>query len=224
MPLPGYTATKRLRWVLDTEGHATQLGATETLLAHCAAGTAPDETLDPTTLNDEDRSLITRVVCGPDRLDHIKALVAAGLDPNQADGMNLTPLHLAAWEGLDDRVAYLLTLGPDLTHKNGFGGDALGTVIHGSENCPSAATRDHIACARQLLEAGAELDQRNIDGAGRGRHGSVSGGLARAERLILGPVCFAQRLPAIPSIDQGGRSDGITEIHHRARHSRSRHI
>ena len=153
--------------VLEEEGHASPLSAQEAALARCAEGVAPDAPIDQADLSEEDRSLLTEVACGPDRLDHLKALVAAGFDPNRAGGMNLTPLHLAAWEGLDDRIAYLLTLDPDLEHVNGFGGTALGTVIHGSENCPSREERNYTTCALMLLEAGAVLKQSYIEGAGR---------------------------------------------------------
>lgn len=151
---------------LDERGHATSLSETEQTLAACASGVAPAARLDPKGLSTEDRRLLVRIVWGPVPLDHLRALIAAGLDPNHPDEMGLTPLQVAAWEGLPDRVAYLLTLAPDLAHRNAYGGDAMGTVIHGSEFCPKAAERDHIACARLLLEAGASLRRGDIDGCG----------------------------------------------------------
>lgn len=63
-------------------------------------------------------------------------------------------------------MGYLLTLNPSLTHRNAYGGDALGTTLHGAEFGPKAGEGDHIACARLLLEAGAILDQAWIDGSG----------------------------------------------------------
>lgn len=81
-------------------------------------------------------------------------MVAAGLDPNETNEMGLIALHVACWEGLSERVAYLLELDPDLSHRNAYGGDALDTTIHGSEFCPKASERDHVACARLLLDAG----------------------------------------------------------------------
>lgn len=159
----GNTALARL---LEERGHATALSDTDALLAACAAGTQPSLRLDPATLDEEDRRLLTRLVAGPVPLAHLEALVALGLDPEEPDAMGLTPLHVAGWEGLPDRVAWLLTLGPDLTHRNAYGGDALETVIHGAEFCPNRATRDHIACARRLLEAGATLTPEMIDEGG----------------------------------------------------------
>ncbi len=96
----------------------------------------------------------------------MKALIAAGLDPNEPDDMGLPPLQVAGWNGLADEMAYFLSLGPDLTRKNRFGGDALDTVVHGSEFAPKRREADHIACARLLLEAGSLLDPRYISGCG----------------------------------------------------------
>ncbi len=95
-------------------------------------------------------------------LAHARALVEAGLDPSQTDEMGMPPLHIAGWAGLPGHVAWLLTLAPDLTHVNGYGGDIVGTIIHGSENQPDAGTRDHVACMRLVLEAGAVLKRAEI--------------------------------------------------------------
>ena len=82
--------------------------------------------------------------------------------------MNLSPLHVAGWEGVPDTVAFLLTLAPELRAVNAYGCDALDTTIHGAEHCPNAGTpgRDHIRCAALLLEAGAPLRRADIDGTG----------------------------------------------------------
>jgi ankyrin repeat protein len=148
-------------------GHARPLSLNESILADCAAGTFAGARLDLASLHEQDRHLMTRIVWGPERLDHIKALIAAGLDPDHPDEMGLTPLHLAAWEGFADRVAYLITVSPDLTRRNAYGGDALSTTIHGSEFCPKADERDHIVCGQALLEAGAELRSDMIEHCGR---------------------------------------------------------
>ena len=110
--------------------------------------------------------LLARVVWGPTSPVHVKARVAAGPDPNDADDMGMTVLHVACGEGLSERVAYLLTLDPDLDRRNGYSGDALGTVIHGCEFGPEPEKRDHIARARMLLEAGADLRPPHIENCG----------------------------------------------------------
>jgi len=147
---------------LTAHGHATTLDPAEALLAGCADGTGPAgrrmADLDP---GPEARRILTRVIASPDRLAQAKALVAAGVDPNQTDEMGLTPLHLALWEGLPEQAAWLLTLAPDLTHRNGYGGDAVGTLVHGAENCPHQG-RDHLACLRLLRRARAPLDPQVV--------------------------------------------------------------
>ena len=147
---------------------AHALSATETVLARCARGETPGDPLVPSALSDEDARLLTHIARKPsdDALAHMRALVAAGLDPDLPDDMGLTPLHVAGWEGYPDRVAFFLSLGLDLAHVNAFGGDALGTVIHGAEFCPDAGSRDHVGCARLLLEAGAKLDPREANACG----------------------------------------------------------
>ncbi|MEL6316305.1 MAG: ankyrin repeat domain-containing protein [Pseudomonadota bacterium] len=155
--------------LLEARGLATPLSATERALAACAEGAAPAARLADAELSEEDRLLLTRLVSTPTPLAHLQALVAAGLDPNRPEEMGLTPLHVAAWEGLPERLAYFLTLDPDLDHVNGYGGDALGTVIHGAEFCPKAAERDHIDCARLLLEAGATLRPSDVARCGDDR-------------------------------------------------------
>jgi ankyrin repeat protein len=151
---------------LAARGAATTLSATESVLAECASGGVPAHRLDPRALNDEDQLLIGRLISQPVPLDHIKALVAAGIDPDKPNQMGVTPLHTAGWEGLPERMAYLLTLDPSLTHRNAYGGDALGTTLYGAELGPKAGVGDHIACARLLLEAGAILEPAWINGSG----------------------------------------------------------
>ena len=151
---------------LEDMGHASQLTPVEAALAECAEGRVPAEPVNRSDLSDEAKRLLNRLAAEPGATDHIKALVGTGLDPNTKEEMGMSPLHIAGWEGVPETVAYLLTLSPDLEYENDYGGDALGTVIHGAEFCPNRAERDHITCARLLLEAGAELRQREIDECG----------------------------------------------------------
>jgi len=151
---------------LAAAGHGQKLGEVERIFAECAQGRAPrGRPLARIKLGDEERRILTRVILWEEALDQARALVAAGIDPNVADEMDMTPLHLAAWAGLPEQVAWLLTLSPDLTHLNAYGGDLLGTIVHGSENRLDVGLRDHVACARLALEAGASLRQADLDGA-----------------------------------------------------------
>lgn len=151
---------------LEAAGHGRKLGEAEAILAACAEGAVPSgRPLDDLPLDQEERRMLTRVILWEDRLDHAKALVAAGIDPDLPEEMGMTPLHLAGWAGLRDHVAWLLTLEPDLSHVNDYGGDIVGTIVHGSENRLDVEERDHVGCARLVLEAGAALRRSDLLGA-----------------------------------------------------------
>jgi ankyrin repeat protein len=151
---------------LARRGHARELTPNEKVLGDCAKGKSDPGRLDIARLSREDKSLLTRLAILPGKLDHMKALIAAGLDPDETDEMGLLPLHVAGWNGLADEMDYFLSLGPDLTRKNHFGGDALDTVVHGSEFAPKRPEADHISCARLLLEAGCPIDPHSITSCG----------------------------------------------------------
>lgn len=151
---------------LAEAGYGGELNTVEAALAACADGTVPPgRPLARLPLDDEERRVLTRVILWEDRLAQAKALVAAGIDPNVAEEMDMTPLHLAGWAGLTDHVAWLLTLDPDLNHVNAYGGDLVGTIVHGSENRLDVAERDHVGCARLALEAGAPLRRSDVEAA-----------------------------------------------------------
>ncbi len=147
-------------------GYDSDLSAEDQVLADCAALVKTAERVKFSSLPKETRLLLTRIASMPGRVDHAKALIAAGFDPDYPDEMGLPPLHLAGWAGRSDMLRYLLTLGPDLSHKNGYGGNALETVVHGSENAPRDAETDHAECIRLLIGAGAEPTPLLIENAG----------------------------------------------------------
>lgn len=151
---------------LAARGAPTALSPTEAVLAACAAGQAPAHKFDASTLACEDQLLLNRLIWLPVPDAHVATLIAAGLDFDKPDGMGLTPLHYAGWEGLAERVAYLISLGANLEQRNVHGGNALGATLHGAEFCPKAKERDHLTCVRLLLDAGAVLDPHWIDGCG----------------------------------------------------------
>ncbi|MBN9669250.1 ankyrin repeat domain-containing protein [Roseibium aggregatum] len=151
---------------LGERGYASPLSDTESVLAGCAESPAQTGRLDPAHLTKADRCLLTELAATPGRLEHLEALVRSGFDPDMTDHMGLSPLQIAGWNGLVPEMAYFLSLGPDLTRKNGYGGDALDTVVHGAEFAPKRPEADHIACARLLLEAGSVLYPAYIAGCG----------------------------------------------------------
>ncbi|MEP3429221.1 MAG: ankyrin repeat domain-containing protein [Roseibium sp.] len=151
---------------LEEKGFRTSLSAAEETLAGCADGRVLGANVELSDLGPEDRMLLTRLASEPGNLNQIKALVASGLDPDETDEMGLPPVHVAGWNGLGEEVAYFLSLDPDLSRKNDFGGDALDTVLHGSEFAPQHPQADHTECARQLLEAGSLIYPDFLTGCG----------------------------------------------------------
>jgi len=152
--------------VLAERGYGEELPPEVAVLASCAGGGEPAGDVRGFELGSEDRRLAVRIAGQPGALPHLKALIAAGLDPDETDEMNMTALHSAGWNGQADQVAYLLTLKPDLSHRNNFGGDAIGTVINGAEFAPPCEGADHVACARLLLEAGARFPEEDLAATG----------------------------------------------------------
>lgn len=102
----------------------------------------------------------------PGKLDHLKRLVALGVEYDRPDSEGLTPVQVAGWEGLPEMMAYILSLSPDLSHVNGYGGTLLSTIIHGSENCPQRAERDYLGCLELALRLGVALPRRALTLAG----------------------------------------------------------
>ncbi|HMQ95286.1 MAG TPA: ankyrin repeat domain-containing protein [Amaricoccus sp.] len=153
--------------VLERAGAVTPLSPVEAQLARAADGVVRDrDWIDMGGLSDEMRRLLTRLVWREGTLPHMQRLVAMGFDANQTDEMGMPPLHLAGWEGMAEKMAWLLSLAPDLSHRNGYGGTLFSTILHGSANCPNRASRDHIGCMRIALEHGVALPRPAIAGAG----------------------------------------------------------
>ncbi|MEQ8479120.1 MAG: ankyrin repeat domain-containing protein [Hoeflea sp.] len=152
---------------LARAGQATELSANEELMAQAAEG-GVSGALDVSALSQESRRILCRLLAlpGETRIDHMKCLVAAGIDPDWTEEMGLPPVQIAAWEGCSDALAWLLTLSPDLAHRNRYGGDILETVLHGSMFSPNRNARDHIGCARLILEAGVAVPRALIGSAG----------------------------------------------------------
>ncbi|WP_299703623.1 ankyrin repeat domain-containing protein [uncultured Tateyamaria sp.] len=157
---------ERLAHLLADRGADTRLSAIERGLA-AAADAAPNAgVLDPDEIPDAYRNIIRMIIHIPGKLDHVKRLVSVGVAYDLPDTEGLTPVHVAGWEGLPDVLEYLLSLKPDLTHVNGYGGTLLSTILHGSENCPQREERDYVTCLRLALNEGVALPRRAIELAG----------------------------------------------------------
>ncbi|MGB1035336.1 MAG: ankyrin repeat domain-containing protein, partial [Primorskyibacter sp.] len=127
---------------IKARGAVTPLTPDEALLAQAASGQTtggPGSTgqfIDPARLPDAYRNIIRTIVHMPGKLDHIKRLVALGLEYDRPDAQGVTPVQAAGWEGLPEVMAYLLSLRPDLGHVNSYGGTLLGAIVHGAEHAP----------------------------------------------------------------------------------------
>lgn len=153
----------RLARAIEARGTPPALTREEHLLADAAEGRpGKGQYLDPAKLPDSYRNILRTILHLPGKLDHMRALVALGVEYDRPDSEGLTPVQVAGWEGLPEVMAWLLSLGPDLTHVNGYGGTLLSTILHGSENNPNRVDRDYIACLRLALEQGVALPRQMI--------------------------------------------------------------
>ena len=153
---------------IEALGAQTPLSAEETLLAGAADGRdAPGAYIDPNRLAPAYQNLIREILHLPGRLGHVRRLVALGLPYDAPDAQGVTPVQIAGWEGLPEVMGYFLSLRPDLSHVNGYGGTLLTTILHGSENNPDREGRDYLACLDMALTAGVALPRAVIAGAGR---------------------------------------------------------
>lgn len=151
--------------LLETAGASTSLSPAEEALAAIADG-APGGELTVDALPKGLSDFLRHILHLPGKLPHVRRLVEAGLPFDAPDREGLTPVQVAGWEGLPELMGYFLSLGPDLTHVNGYGGTLLSTIIHGSENNPNREGRDYEACLRLALEAGVDLPRRAAQFAG----------------------------------------------------------
>ena len=151
----GNTALAR---AIEAAGTVPDLNREERLMARAAEGQeSPGEFINPDKLPEAYRNIIRQILHLPGKLDHVKRLVALGVEYDRPDTEGLTPVQLAGWEGLPEVLDYFLRLMPDLTHVNRYGGTLLTTILHGADNNPNRAERDHIECLRLVLEHGLAL-------------------------------------------------------------------
>ncbi|WP_341366651.1 ankyrin repeat domain-containing protein [Yoonia sp. BS5-3] len=143
------------------------LSAEEELLALAAENNVPaGRFIDPAKVPPAYADIVRQMIYPDQDLTHLKALIALGMPWDRPDPSGLPPVQIAGWEGLPETLAYFLSLSPDLSHINGYGGTLLSTIIHGSENNPYRAERDYLACLRLVLNAGVALPKRAISFSG----------------------------------------------------------
>ncbi|MEM9349518.1 MAG: ankyrin repeat domain-containing protein [Pseudomonadota bacterium] len=121
--------------------------------------------IDAAKLPPDLKGLAVELVHFPAALTLLKRYIAAGLPWDEPDRNGLTPVQSAGWRGDGEAMAYLLSLKPDLSHVNGYGGTLLSTIIHGSENAPPGG--NHVGCLELALAEGVALPRPAIRHAGR---------------------------------------------------------
>ncbi len=150
-----------------TAGGTTEMSPALANFVAIGDGTAEAGALiDPAALPDEVRTFASFAYLPAETFERTKRLIAAGLEYDAPNYMGLTPVQITGWEGLPEHMAYFLRLSPDLSHINGYGGTLFSTILHGSENCPQRAERDHMGCMRLALEEGVALPKRALETAG----------------------------------------------------------
>ncbi|WP_299723404.1 ankyrin repeat domain-containing protein [uncultured Tateyamaria sp.] len=151
---------------LAEAGADTTLSDMEALLASAAEGASSGLIAVPEKIPEAYRNIIRMILHIPGKLEHVQRLVSIGVEYDRPDTEGLTPVQVAGWEGLPEVMAYFLSLKPDLTHMNSYGGTLLSTILHGSENCPQRHERNYVDCLHLALEEGVPLPRRAIELAG----------------------------------------------------------
>ena len=150
--------------MLDARGLATELSPAERFLAHVAdadeararavLAAHPDLWAAVTA---RDRTRQTEFAMERDRVATLRLMATLGFDPNLAGESDMPPVHAAAWWGHAGTVSMYVDLGVRLDTLNAFGGDTLGTAVHGSANCPGRAEGDYERTVMALVRGGAVI-------------------------------------------------------------------
>ena len=93
----------------------------------------------------------------------IRILISRGVNPNFAADSGDTGLHYAAGFGSLDALNALIAAGADLNAQNYGRGTRAGTPLHAAASSWSAPLSRRFACARRLIEAGANARLLNAD-------------------------------------------------------------
>jgi hypothetical protein len=98
----------------------------------------------------------------------VRAMLRRGLPVTALSQHGATPLHWAAFHGNSDMLEDVLRHKPPINAQDRqFHGTPMGWLIHGALNPWHAiATGRHGACARLLLDAGAQVDEASLPTGG----------------------------------------------------------
>lgn len=94
----------------------------------------------------------------------VKVMLARGFPVSAVAQHGAAPLHWAAFHGNPEMLADVLSYGPQIEMcDRDFSGTAMGWVIQGALNpWHGISTAKHGACARLLLDAGAQVDETSL--------------------------------------------------------------
>jgi ankyrin repeat protein len=94
----------------------------------------------------------------------VRAMLRRGFPVTARSQHGAMPLHWAAFHGNPDMVADVLRHDPPIDARDRqFDGPPMGWLIHGALNpWRGLSTGQHGACARLLLDAGAQVDQASL--------------------------------------------------------------
>lgn len=108
------------------------------------------------TFSKKEKQMLTELAGDKQNNEAVKTFIKSGFDPNLKGESGMIPLHSAGWWGNLELVKFLLPLS-DLDIQNDYGGDALGTILHGSLNCPGKDKGLYLDCVKEALKAGAPI-------------------------------------------------------------------
>lgn len=108
------------------------------------------------SMGEIEKQILTELAMKKENNNAVKACIEAGFDPNKKGESGMIPLHSAGWWGNIELVKFLLPLS-DTEVLNDYGGDALGTILHGSQFCPGKDNGHYLECVKEALKAGATV-------------------------------------------------------------------
>lgn len=138
-------------------------------------------------LNERGNRNIVLAALGGKQPQVVPFLLALGADPGPAKAGELSPLHLACWNGFDEPLAHLVKAGAEVDYQDAQGRTALlMAAMVGMEACVAAlvkagasldladtegytplmwaARNDRVEASTVLMNAGANLDARSLAG------------------------------------------------------------
>jgi ankyrin repeat protein len=96
-------------------------------------------------------------------LPAVRAMLGRGFPVTARSQHGATPLHWAAFHGNAEMVQEVLHHNPPIdVQDRQFNGTAMGWLIQGALNPWGSSARQHAACARLLLDAGAQADEASL--------------------------------------------------------------